>query len=66
MCVYARVCGGVVISVCHGTCMWNLYPLSFLAGLFQVLTAIHKLYCPFDSVVKGVPAYVEDDSLHFL
>lgn len=60
--VSARVCGVVVISVCLGTCMWYLYPLSFLAGLSQILTAIHK----FDSVVKGVPAYAADDSLHFL
>lgn len=60
------VCGGVVISVCHGTCMGVLYPLSYLASLSQVLEAIHKLCCPFDSVVKGVPVYAEDDSLHFL
>lgn len=63
--VHVCVCGGV-ISVCHGTCMCYLYPLSYLASLSQVLAAMHKLCCPFDSVIKGVPMYAEDDSPYTL
>lgn len=55
------------LYLCAMAHVWGYhYPLSYLASLTQVLEAIHKLCCPFDSVIKGVPVYAEDDSLHFL